>query len=572
MGVPAGIAPEQTRLSAVCTDMYFPLSMAAIEKIWRPYINSAPFPAPSKKKPTAEAPPAPKRRSSRKRKKPTAAIVLLPDPPEPSTLNDFTVEQDPTIFRKNLTKAMPRSVTVRSIKTLLRRAILLRPDENRAIVELVRKFLVGGYRHATAIGSAAFRVRAYCTDTEWMYNHIKDLTNKEMYAMVAECVHRLSPTRLLTSHTSLIALVGLPRYAIGMARTLPALHHLLQCDPDWNEYCDQAITVCDRHLRPRLFGMHIGLPPPKIVASFNRPVKMSEIMWGLIKALKVTRKIQKAEVDAARIVNPDLHTAIAVFRRQCGEPRIYAAALIEAGVRETDINTLADGFSNLEATKMHSQLKTMLAKLSTGGRGMLHLYVHMLYQQSTFAVVPIRIARPPLPPKPEAMPFVLVCTTCCIVLSQAHGINKCRKSRDGIHVDTINFGVTCSKCGTLGVEKVDLRTNRVIGLSVNDMANPQMFTMCRMCRCVTTYRHVVGCDELCGECFATAKVRLVARSCICGTEFTSRNKVARTFTALDDDGKVALFALCERHKSILRHTVSEVHEIAFYRTILAAMK
>ena len=537
------LAPEQTRLADVYTDNQYPLSPAAIEKIWRPYINSAPFPVPSKRKAPSPSEPVITRRARRKRKKPTAPIVLLQDPPSIDIVSDFTVPQDPTAFRKILAKAMPRSTTVRSIGTLLRKAILFKPEENKAVVQLVRKFLVGGHRHATSIGSAAFRVRVYNTDTEWMYKLIAQLSNKDLYAMVAE-------------------------YAIGMARMLPALHHLLQQDPDWEKYSSQSIVLCDKFLRPRLFGHPNIDVPPKIVASFERPVKMSEIMWALIKALKVGRKVQKSEIDAARIVAPSLHKMYAVFRRQCGEQRIYATVLAEVGMRETDINTLRDGFSNLEANKMNTQLKAMLTKMSAGGRAILHLYVHMLYQQSTFAVIPVRLERPEPPPMPNAMPFVLVCTTCCIVLSQAHGINKCRKSKDGIHVDTINFGVTCSACGTLGVEKVDLRTNRVVGLSVNDMTEPRMFTACRMCGCVTAYNHVVGCDELCGECFATAKARLVARRCICGVEFTSRNKVARTFTALDNDGKMALFALCEKHKHILKHVVTEFHEIEFYRGII----
>lgn len=111
----------------------------------------------------------------------------------------------------------------------------------------------------------------------------------------------------------------------------------------------------------------------------------------------------------------------------------------------------------------------------------------------------------------------------------------------------------------------------MVGLSINDMTKPQLFTMCRQCHCTTVYKNVIGCNELCTQCYDNACSRLVPRRCICGTVFTNRNVVKCAFVAKDDDGKYAVWSLCDDHIKVADYAVGPDHPIQFYRNLIASL-
>lgn len=230
-----------------------------------------------------------------------------------------------------------------------------------------------------------------------------------------------------------------------------------RCDIDWDDYCEQAHRVCNDHLRAQLQDLPRPVLCPKISVSFERPLPASKILWTLMKVLKVKRRVQKNDITAAKFVMKDLSALYALFRTQLGSLQIRRDILLKAGVPVADVNTMEATFSMLEPNRITAQFKQMLKRLSVGGTAVLKLYVHMLYQMATFAVIPVRSIRTPPEFGSNTLPYLLVCTSCFTIRSQVHGVNVHRKSKDGIHVDTINFSVTCTKCESPGIEMVDLR-------------------------------------------------------------------------------------------------------------------
>jgi hypothetical protein len=228
----AGIAPEQVPLKAVCTDMNYPVSTAMAEEMWQIYLSNLPAKpgsSASRTKKSGDAAGSRRKRgraTSRKRKRSGSGVVLVDstatDPDRP-----FSVAQDPRVFVKIATKGMPRSASVRSIRSLLSKVLLGKPRENQATLHMIRLYLLGAYRHCRRIAPPRLRINIYresVESSEWMYSKLRPLTSKSLYAVVAE-------------------------YAIGMATTVPALFYLLERDPDWTDYYSQAIDVCDTYLR-----------------------------------------------------------------------------------------------------------------------------------------------------------------------------------------------------------------------------------------------------------------------------------------------------------------------------------
>lgn len=534
-----GIAPEQVSLASVFSDVHYPMSMEMVEEIWRGYISNS-------MQTVKETQPS--KRSlfrQRKRKRRTNEFRLFPDTPTTPTVG-FTVPQDTRSFIKIAYKGMPRSMSFRSIKTLFCKAMSFNVKSNQAIVHMARLFLLGSYRHCTSIANPSWRVEIYKNvevSARWIVSKIQELTNKSLFALVSE-------------------------YVIGMARTHPALYYLLEKDPDWADYTTQAINVCDTVLRPSLYK---GKPaqPPKIDVGFCKPVKPHHVFWALVKALGVKDRVPRRLIDSAIEVVSGLHSMYAVFRRQHGTPRIFGKALRDVGVAQSEIDVMAEAFGRIRANSVYRVLNEMVKTIDGGTFAVLYLYVHMICHQSKFSVIPVKVQRDDIDVK-DKIPSVLVCTQCYTMRSQAQG-STTTKSKDGIHVDTVQFDVTCSTCSSSGVQHVDLRYNRVVALSPNDMVTPRMFVMCRQCHCVTVYRHVIGDSELCSKCYETAVERLVPRRCICGVPFTPRNTVKETFVARNASGKYSLFALCSAHASVMQHYAGINHPISFYHNLVSSI-
>ena len=536
-----GLAPEQTSIREIHSDVYYPMTPEMVEFVWRPYINNAPVrcaPMPVRRKRD--------RGPNRKRKRAGApGVELIPTVTE-EPIPRFTVRQDVRTFVKTVTKSMPRSASIRSIRTLLCKSIKFKPAENMAIVHMVRLFILGAYRHCRRIAPPHIRVCVYRDTVEsaaWMYaTALEQLSSKALYAVIAE-------------------------YVIGMAKTLPALFFILEKDPDWANYEAQAVSVCDEYLRPNFYD-GATRAPPRIEVSMSRPLRSSNVFWAIAKHVGVRDRVPRRVLDAARGVCPNLSRLYTVFKAQCGRPRIFATALREVGVDERDIGVIGRAFTGLTAVNINKVFGEMVREVSPAALAVLHLYIHLLVHQSKFAVVPVRIQRDPVATKGH-VPALLVCMSCLTIRSQAEGGSSAR-SKDGTHIDTINFGVTCSSCDSHDVRKVDLRHNRVVGLSINNMTEPRLYTSCRVCQCTTTYRNVVGCNELCEQCFENVRSRLAPKRCVCGTVYTSRNSVRRVFVARDDRGEYALFSLCDAHAHIMQHVVSADHPIQFYRNLIAS--
>jgi hypothetical protein len=215
------------------------------------------------------------------------------------------------------------------------------------------------------------------------------------------------------------------------------------------------------------------------------------------------------------------------------------------------------------------KIKKCKRKMSCAGISMFKLYLHTLYQRASLVITPIVIEREPLPCHDKhVLPYLLVCTTCHTIRSQVHGINKQRKAKDGVSVNIIDFGVVCSGCNSPTVKMVDLRTHRVAGLSVNRMEEPKTITMCHGCGRSTVYEHVIGSRELCSTCYTAAQATVVPRRCLCGISFTTKNKVAVTFVALNKNKQTTLYALCEKHKRVIDHAIGPNHDVEYFEMLI----
>lgn len=305
-----GIAPDQIHAHQVANDFTYPLTRASIERLWKTYLTRAPLKALAKFKPRKKAGSTKKKKRSRRKRKrdESETVESLFDKPNTQQENQIhiTVTQTPNDYVKIIDKGMPRSTTARSIKSLLgmyfrpsthsfvcpranspahprtEKTVRKQPLNNVAIVNLVRKFVVGAYKTAIVVAPPVIRVMAYAPTTEYLMSIIDQMENKHMYAMVAE-------------------------YVIGMARSTHTLDALLVKNTEWRAYCKQASTVCNYHLRRLVVNR--GLKPnkgTKIRQGFQQTLTTASILWILAEVFGVKRRLQKSDLDAARVLVPHL--------------------------------------------------------------------------------------------------------------------------------------------------------------------------------------------------------------------------------------------------------------------------
>jgi hypothetical protein len=201
---------------------------------------------------------------------------------------------------------------------------------------------------------------------------------------------------------------------------------------------------------------------------------------------------------------------------------------------------------------------------------MFKMYLTVLYQKSSLVIAPVTIVREPLACyNDQVLPYVIVCLNCYTIRSQIHGVHRKRHANDGTITCINGFGSRCFGCKSTRVRLVDLRLYRVTGLSVNSTEEVKTVTMCQGCGKCTLYQYVIGGRELCGICYRSAMETILPRRCICGVPFTTKNKVSKTFIALSKDRVSTLYALCDKHASVLDHAVGPRHHIGFYTRLVS---
>jgi hypothetical protein len=538
------LAPEQIKITSIANDAVYPLTTASIHRLWKTYLTRAPLKPLAKSKKAKPAKNTKLKKGRKRQHADTSSHTLFSTPAlPPENRIDITVVQNSADYIKIIDKGMPRSTAARSIATRLKKTVQHQPENNVAIVWMVRKFVLGAYKDATVIATPLNRVKAYSPSTDYLMSIISQLSNKQLYVMVAE-------------------------YVIGMARSVKTLEHVLLQITEWRMYVKQAHVVCNFQLRQLTVNNNMSPGKgAKIKQGFNQTLTATSALWILAEELGVKRNLQRCDIDAARILSADLSFVYRTFAAQKNDVHIYAAVLLEVGVPKVDIATLENTFRMLQPSDVAAQFKSMLSKMSPGGVAILKLYVHKIIHAASFAVIPIRLERK-VRTHPNMLPYVLVCTSCYTTRSQVHNIKEHIKSKDGVEVDTINFAVACTGCGMPGVKMVDLRHNRVMSLNVNDMSTPSLTCLCYMCGRLTRYKHVIGVHEICEPCFKTAQKRVEPKRCVCDISFTNKNNVARTFVALDETGITCLYALCKKHQWVLKHACRPDHNIQFYKQLI----
>jgi hypothetical protein len=514
-------APEQLRLASllVCQQ---PLRRDLVRQVWAPFITGAP----------RELNPAPRKPLTKKQvvaKDEDVPNGILPRLPPPQT----TTKEDILLF-KILDKVMP---DYRHWKPLTSEVCTILHDVclGETIRHAIRLFLLGGYGHATRVAPPSMRLVLMTESVTDLVARVQVLPGDALYIALAEYVNTLS-------------------------RSNPGVYWALCKHEGWRAHekrvqrrSDYA-RACIYSRTPLQFGLLLPI--------CRLPSTRSRDYWRVFRELQVKTKVPWSVITAVIAVVPSLEVMYAAFERQHGAIRIHGATLLELGMTARDERIVRAAFTEPR--------EVPLADVSVGGLALLYVYVHYLWRRSMLQILPMIMDRCDSEPTDHTSD-VMVCPTCFSVRSQASGTGYC-KSKDGSHFDTHKFLVTCTLCHTAGLKKVNVRTHRVLSLSLNHPVHPKVFAACRVCMCVTAIDTVVGPDEVCRKCYMTARKRLKARRCFCSKPFTSRKKMACTFVAKNPKGLLTMYASCERHKHVLRHSILATHPIGFYLALIEPYK
>jgi hypothetical protein len=222
------LAPEQQTIDQIPNDNVYPLGDESIKELWKTYISPSKDPVVST-------------RGKRGRKACDSAKVqgtvlkgLFYGGPSASDMKggiNFKGKQNPATFSKIITKGMPQCTTARAIRKLLWGALVVNPEENDAVLFMVRQFMIGAYSNTLNIATPTFRTFVYGAQPRKFHDILDTMENRHLYAIVAE-------------------------HVIGMALRIPALHSILSEYPQWETYVTSVQTMCNNELRPYVYKHH----------------------------------------------------------------------------------------------------------------------------------------------------------------------------------------------------------------------------------------------------------------------------------------------------------------------------
>jgi hypothetical protein len=351
---------------------------------------------------------------------------------------------------------------------------------NRVIVNIMKAFFTGSYQHAHSIAAPAVRIAVYNVSEDTLVGIIRRCRPKEAYAIVTEFV------AAATSHND-------------------GLSYILRGDPVYRSYHNNATTVADLSLRPRLFDLiksagsverlgkvadesdiacrkytGIGSDPALERSEYGRiffsittrpaeTVKLTttspplqRLFWDLAHILDTKPLIDTATIDAATH-NIDTLSLYAALRLQPQTLRIYRGILIRMAMSEYDIDIIASSFVNLDHFTAVKQLGTAVKeKLSPGGLAKLKVYVHYIVQRAMIVCQQIHVRRVIHPVTTNrSLPFVIVCNNCVSIRSHCYDVaparKKSKKRNTSTAIDIYRKVIVCGACRSEDIGFVDTR-------------------------------------------------------------------------------------------------------------------
>jgi hypothetical protein len=551
------LAPEQVGHGDIYCNEDLCMSEAVVEFIWAQYIRDCAAGKPfggvkstrkkKSKRGTKKATKTPKRSTND-----TPFTIPLMCPYKITAAVPFTVRQNPDMHRQIAFKGVLRTTSIRYIRISLHKALVAHPEDNEAVVNMVKLFFLGAYKHCAVIAPPHHRSRVYSgAPIKLLYDRLAKLNPKELYSMIAE-------------------------HIISAAKKASGLYEILRQDPDWTAYSSQTLGSCDLYLRASFYATSIGIVPLKRaprsqVSPHKYPPTPSAVFWTLAKVLGPIKTKISASVNASAIaaLSCTLNEFYQTVRKQSSNCEIIAGVLLDVGVPQSDVDVILAHSVAFNRDKLSKCISNMLKAIRQGTRDILYIYVHFLIQRSYFAVLPIQHDIDDIVVASKEFPTVKACVNCYTIRSQSRSVTGvCRKSKEGMHIDTVNPAVMCSTCKSDNIVSISLRTNRVMGVSMNAPAVPQIITRCHACSTPTVYKHTIGVTDLCQKCFTKAHREFEARVCVCGAEFSAKRPAECRLVARNENGDLSMYALCKPHAGLATHAASPFLPVGFYRALL----
>lgn len=556
------LAPEQIEINSIITGEHLCTEQAVVEYVWAQYIRDCPNsgksplqPAKSgRKRKNTAASAAQKSKTSTENDTPFSMSLMCP-PPKKEEPVLFTQTQSATMYLQIMRKGVLGTTSTRYISSRLHDALVTKCDQNLVIIRMVKLFFLGAYKDCTIIAPPYHRVRLYSTlPTATYYNQLDALNPKELYSIIAE-------------------------HLIAAARQGSALYKILSEDPDWKQYNTHSLAVCDRYLRTVMYGADIGIEIPRRApraTSVQSDVlaSPSAVFYALAKAVgPIKNKIPASVIASAKMgLSCTLHTFYETVRLQGSNCEIVRGVLEDVGVVQADIDFMMAEGNSLKRDKLQKLVRVITKGISPHTVSVLYLYIHFLIRRSMFAILPIQHDIDDLELAGKTFPSIKVCINCFTICTQTRSATGvCHKSKEGLYIDNVNEaegGPDMCMCKSNKVREISLRTNRVMGITVNSPDAPKIITRCADCGTATVFKHIIGVTDLCQKCFCRAHRELEGRVCVCGREFSIKNPAVSRLSARNPEGKLSMYMLCKRHKHLLEHVSSPSLPIGFYRNLL----
>lgn len=527
-------APENVRLETLEHDEHSRIDPGSLERHWVSYachVAAAGQPA--------EIPKVKTRSRKRQHQKGITNTLIVPQ----IQARGPALRQDPKSLTELLTKGQPNQTVVRYVLKAFIKGLQKSPATNPVIVTMTRMFFLGSYRHSSVIAAPEFRIAVYAKHTP---ASLYDLLEKSQYNakqlyfilaefIVASTVHNHALESMLQRNPAHAAYERTARYNGNEMRTK---HH------------------------PKI---RMLIKPPKNPATPRYPTNV-RLFWELVRHLDIKSKPPPRKVASAT-AGIGIGPFFEVVRRQPNTLQIFRCILVDIGMGAADLEIM-EQLMRENNDRISKGLKKMLAQLSDSGRDRLYLYVFFITRRLMLAYVPLGSRSEPQHGVDTTM---AVCNNCFMIRTPCLMEQPYKKAKSkGVEIDIENGVLRCAGCKSDRIDQVNMRRNYVYGPAMSDPSQSRMYCACYRCGIMTVYRHVVGTAELCESCYSDDMLHLlVVRQCICGRIIDDKSP-HKTITALNSQGKVALYGLCKDHffvKNVCRE--SDIQPIAFYRTFIA---
>lgn len=515
----AGVCPEQQSITAILADESlgaYSMRLRDVERVWTGVASGAVFDEFDPwKPPRSDA----AQKNVYKKVDPRSAFPSQSHPETPSVGEGGVVSILRYCFKCTQARYIKRNLVRRLTDDTCDRVVL---------TDIIRRGMLGAYRHARVIASPIDRLAVY------------RMSPDDVEAALAASSSDDEKTRTTVSYEPRSVFMAIAEFMLGVTAHHPAIERALVLTTSFDEYKRTVQSTMDDHIRRKRRS------PIDVVGIPSHPTGTTahEAFDALYGAFKIDESRPPTQLRHVTSGGVSLRRFAEHVEDQHGSLQICRGVLEAIGLAPRDVAEIRDALTLHSAEPAcRAAIRKLPPVLSARGRAKFRHYLWLMARRARTGYIWNGTDAD------VTGDDIVICTDCNAMVSE--NIETQRRTK-GVELNTVTGAVRCPECASSSFTIVPTQLYTVT--SATEDGHTCTITMCQRCTWATEYNPLthVGQHSYCPRCYVHEANDHVLTTCVCGVTVERNRNYGGKIIVQVRPGVVEQRVVCRTHARFVR--------------------